>query len=54
MGLTLEIAYMEELPFVFANYCTEDADRVAPILKVYRETADVSGTRKMEQRSAIV
>ena len=34
MGMTLEKAYMEELPFVFANYCTEDADRVAPILKV--------------------
>lgn len=34
MGMTLEKAYMEELPFLFANYCEEDAERVVPVLKV--------------------
>ena len=49
MEMNLDRAYVGELPFVFANYCEEDCDRIKQILKIlldnecrlwYREDAN--------------
>ena len=60
--MTLEKAYTGELPFIFANYCEEDSDRVVPVLKIlqsngarlwHKEDGEEAGSRLKECETSL-